>query len=662
MGLATQERAGREKPGPTGKIGLWHWTGVAFHTDHVGRILGIGATIVEVALARQGAWTLIAAQRGNPLAAVAVHAHFVVAAEVTAAAAVARVGVGVNAGIVALLGAHGAVRDAHAVLAARRVAAADIAYHAAVLRTGHGVHTGPIDQRQPRLALTLPIVAVLIPLALVIAGTAAVGIVQQIAAVVASAIRKTSHAPTQAAAAHAPGVVAIIATVAAVVHVDGEIGAIVTACIRTHGADAIARDAGAAVGAIVAALATVVHVAGDVRAHIAACHLAQRTVAIPGNTGRADRTEDATTAAGHLAGGNIHAAERAAAIHRAHVADAHPRDAHAIGPAVVSAGAAVHGIVGQVSACILGHASDLTGGASAANARNAHLAGQTVIAAIAAVVDILRQICAPRGACHQTRVAGAGAAHAGRADKAVVAARAAVEVVGLIVYTCTPAGIGEVGRAGALTRDACAVDGTIVAASAAVLRVAREIRAYALSVAGNRSGGTFAQAVDAGRARGTHGSARAAVVWIGQEVGANAVAIIGRGDFARAALAACTSRAHGAVIAAHTTVLRVGRKIEAARAAVHQSRRAIAKTHRACSAGTAVDSAGAAILGIGGGLHAVRYAQNGRGAITCTGTLGTYRACWTCRPAGAAICLIRGDIDAIGAALGVRWHAYRTTA
>lgn len=88
---------------------------------------------------------MIAPERRLELAAIAINANFVVVAEVVAPTAVARIGLGMNASVIALLGAHGAVNDANAVLAARGIARTNIAYHAAILGIGHQVRTHTID-------------------------------------------------------------------------------------------------------------------------------------------------------------------------------------------------------------------------------------------------------------------------------------------------------------------------------------------------------------------------------------------------------------------------------------------------------------------------------------------------------------------------------------
>lgn len=155
-------------------------------------------------------------------------------------------------------------------------------------------------------------------------GAAAVRIVLQILAVVSRAICEPGHAPALTASAHAPGVVAVVSALTAVVHIGDEIRAIVVAGGRPHGTDAIARDAASTIGTVVAASAAVVHIARDVRAGIATSYLAQGTGALTSNARGPDRAEYATRAAGDLAGRDIDAAEIATAIHRTHIADASP--------------------------------------------------------------------------------------------------------------------------------------------------------------------------------------------------------------------------------------------------------------------------------------------------------------------------------------------------
>lgn len=115
---------------------------------------------MEVALACEGAGALVAALGDLPVAALSLHAYLVVVAVLTALTAVARVGLCVDAGVVALLRACHAVCDAYACLAARGRASACVADHAAVLRARLQVDAEPVVKNEARTTAAVAVVAV----------------------------------------------------------------------------------------------------------------------------------------------------------------------------------------------------------------------------------------------------------------------------------------------------------------------------------------------------------------------------------------------------------------------------------------------------------------------------------------------------------------------
>lgn len=145
-------------------------------------------------------------------------------------------------------------------------------------------------------------------------------------------------------------------------------------------------------------------------------------------------------------------------------------------------------------------------------------------------------------------------------------------------------------------------------------------------------------------------------------MGANTVAIIGRGNFACPTLTTGARGTCRAVVSTKAAVLRICGEIEAARTAVDQSSRAVAEAHGTGAAGSTIDAAGTAVLGVGRRLDTGCATKNGCCTIASTCTHCACSTCWACHTASPAIGLIGGNIYAIGSALRIGRKASHSAA
>lgn len=322
------------------------------------------------------------------MTAITRNADFVIVALVAALTAVTRVRLRVDAGVVvALLGTHSAILHANAVLAAWGIARTDVTDRAAVLGARLQIDALAVDQCQVGFAYALAGVAILVVLALVIAATATIRVVLGILAIVAVAIRQTADASARAAITQAERVVAIVAAIATVVDVDLQIRTAIKAGVLAYRTNALTSRA-SAIDTVLTTRAAVVRIAGDISARIAARYFPGRTCALAIGARRAERTEEAASAAVLFIGAEFHAADVRTAIDGAGTAGARTRNAHAIRTALVAAHAAVVGIRRQVCAGILRITRNLTHGTSGTRARDAHLPIEAIIATGATVVQV----------------------------------------------------------------------------------------------------------------------------------------------------------------------------------------------------------------------------------------------------------------------------------
>ncbi len=248
-------------------------TRIALDADHVGRVAGVRAAALEVAITRERARALIACDGRRPRAALTGDADFVVVAGLAALTAVTRIRLRMDAGravVSAGLVAHSAVLHAHPVFATRRIARTNVAYGAAVRGARKQVDAEAVHLRVARSAGANAIGAVLVVLALRVAISAAIGIVLRIAAgvVAIAAGGRTTDAGASAGVTQAEVAVAVVAALAAMPSIRIQVDArrILTAIHAWSWARALSRDTCARSAAIRVAIAASRGIRGNVAA------------------------------------------------------------------------------------------------------------------------------------------------------------------------------------------------------------------------------------------------------------------------------------------------------------------------------------------------------------------------------------------------------------